>query len=165
MPEASGMEKLQPALLDRLVDDAPSEVSETRDRRVISLRQLREALHRDLVWLFNCKCLPPNDTIWKYPLVSRSVLNFGMPDLTGLPTSTQRGRQVQTAMRAAVEAFEPRIMATTLDVRTTIDERPSALGRMYVTELSGEACPVPVPEPLLVRAEVDLENGEYRLRI
>ena len=35
-------ERLQPSLLDRLTDNAPGDVKESRDDRVIDLRRLRE---------------------------------------------------------------------------------------------------------------------------
>jgi type VI secretion system protein ImpF len=164
MPESSLTDRLQPALLDRLIDDEPDKQVESRDRRVVSVRQLREALQRDLAWLFNAKCLPPNDPIWNYPQAASSVLNYGMPDVTGLHGSDTRGRSIQIAMRAAIERFEPRILRSTLDVVTTMDASPANLGHLYVTEITAEACPVPIPEPLFIRTDVDLESGECRVR-
>jgi predicted component of type VI protein secretion system len=46
-------DRLQPALLDRLTDDDPDSDEEARDHRVMSRRQLRDAVLRDLAWLFN----------------------------------------------------------------------------------------------------------------
>src|SRR3954447_25204241 len=47
------LERLQPALLDRLTDQRPHEKVEARRERVISEQQLREAVRRDLTWLFS----------------------------------------------------------------------------------------------------------------
>lgn len=157
-------ERLQPSLLDRLVDDAPGETVESRDRRTISIRQLREAVRRDLNWLFNAKSLPIDHPGWQYEHVRQSVVNFGMPDLAGVPTSANRARRIQASMRSAVEWFEPRIVASTLEVSTFIDTREGVLDNVYVTEIRAEACPVPVPEPLFVRAKVDVETGECEVQ-
>jgi predicted component of type VI protein secretion system len=53
MPELTPQERLQPALLDRLTDDEPGETLEPRERRVMSKTRLRQAVLRDLAWLFN----------------------------------------------------------------------------------------------------------------
>ena len=53
MPELTPQERLQPALLDRLTDDQPDTQQEPRERRVLSKAKLRQAVLRDLAWLFN----------------------------------------------------------------------------------------------------------------
>jgi hypothetical protein len=45
-------ERLQPALLDRLTDDEPDK-NRRADKRVLTKTQLRQAVLRDLAWLFN----------------------------------------------------------------------------------------------------------------
>jgi len=44
-------ERLQPSLLDRLTDNSPQATVESRDERVMSSRQLRKSVLRDLEWL------------------------------------------------------------------------------------------------------------------
>ena len=46
-------ERLQPSLLDRLIDDEPEKTVEAPDQRVLSKARLRQAVLRDLAWLFN----------------------------------------------------------------------------------------------------------------
>ena len=46
-------DRLQPALLDRLTDDEPDKKLEPREHRVLSKSRLRQAVLRDLAWLFN----------------------------------------------------------------------------------------------------------------
>ena len=53
MAELTPLERLQPALLDRLSDDAPQVKVESREARVISRQRFRQAVLRDLAWLFN----------------------------------------------------------------------------------------------------------------
>ena len=53
MAELAPRERLQPSLLDRLSDDEPDNAVEPRERRVLSLRTLREGVLRDLAWLLN----------------------------------------------------------------------------------------------------------------
>src|SRR5690349_20585366 len=83
MAELTTQERLQPSLLDRLTDDEPGKLEESREKRVISVSRLRECVTRDISWLLNCVSLEANVELEEYPEVSRSVLNFGIPDLTG----------------------------------------------------------------------------------
>jgi len=53
MAELAPRERLQPSLLDRLTDDEPDQEVESRERRVLSVRGLREGVLRDLAWLLN----------------------------------------------------------------------------------------------------------------
>ena len=46
-------DQLLPALLDRLTDEEPDKKQESVERRVMSKSRLRQAVLRDLAWLFN----------------------------------------------------------------------------------------------------------------
>ena len=88
MPELTLQERLQPSLLDRLTDDDPQRQQESRGERVMSMRQLRESVLRDLGWLLNTSNLTSVHDLTAYPQVAQSVLNYGVPDLTGLTVSS-----------------------------------------------------------------------------
>src|ERR1700675_1163516 len=77
--ELAPQERLQPALLDRLTDDEPDKKVEGQDKRVLTKAQLRQAVLRDLVWLFNTTRLESSEDLSKTPNVRSSVLNFGLP--------------------------------------------------------------------------------------
>jgi len=51
MPELMPLERLQPALLDRLTDLEPDARQEAREQRVMSKARLRQAVLRDLARL------------------------------------------------------------------------------------------------------------------
>ena len=87
MAELGQEERLQPSLLDRLRDDEPGKAQESRDKRILSMSKLRESLKRDLAWLLNTSNLSDVQDLSEYPLVETSVLNYGMPDLTGITAS------------------------------------------------------------------------------
>ena len=74
--------RLQPALLDRLTDDEPEQRQETESHRIMSKTQLRQAVLRDLGALFN-SVQPLGSEAEPYPLLAESVLNFGLPSLSG----------------------------------------------------------------------------------
>mgnify|MGYP001825493711 CR=1 FL=1 len=96
MAELTPKERLQPSLLDRLTDDEPDKQQESRDKRVLSPRQLRKSVIRDLEWLLNAGDLASVRDISRYSHVIDSVLNFGLPDLAGKHVS---GLQVASLER------------------------------------------------------------------
>jgi type VI secretion system protein ImpF len=162
MAELTTQERLQPSLLDRLTDDEPGTRVESREKRVMSMRQLRAAVMRDLEWLLNANARPLDDEVHSYPLVARSVLNYGMPDLTGLAASGISGARVESMVLAAITAFEPRIVASSLGVHAVAGE--DQVHNHIGFEITGELCPLPMPEALLVRTELDLETGQCSVR-
>src|SRR3954468_22601424 len=116
MPEQPGpADRLQPALLDRLPDGEPDKKVEPREVRVFSKRRLRQAVLRDLAWLFNATRLEATDDLSRTPLVRRSVLNFGLPALSGTEASSLDIGDLARAIRDAILTFEPRILPATLE--------------------------------------------------
>src|SRR5687768_16519023 len=81
-------DRLQPALLDRLTDDEPDKKQEPPSARVLSKSRMRQSVLRDLAWLFNATRLETVADLAKVPNVRRSVLNFGMPALSGRTASS-----------------------------------------------------------------------------
>jgi type VI secretion system protein ImpF len=156
-------DRLQPALLDRLTDDEPDKKLEPREARVVSKSRLRQAVLRDLVWLLNATQLQPEADLARAPHVRRSVLNFGLPALSGLTASSLDVRDLARAIREAILAFEPRILPNTLRVSTVLE--PGALDHHNVIgiEIRGDLWAQPVPLEFLVRTEFDLETGTVRI--
>jgi hypothetical protein len=75
-------DRLQPVLLDRLTDLNPHSRVESDESRVMNKAQIREAVLRDLSWLLNAvKPMPRLSE--QYPLAGESVINFGLPPMSG----------------------------------------------------------------------------------
>ena len=89
MAELTPKEHLQPSLLDRLTDLNPASKTDTLEERVMSLRRLRESVIRDLEWLLNTGRLEIRVDLAGYPEVRSSVLNYGIPDITGASVEQQ----------------------------------------------------------------------------
>jgi type VI secretion system protein ImpF len=152
-------EQLQPALLDRLTDEEPDKKLEPRQQRVISKRRMREAVLRDLTWLFNTTRLDPDMDL---PYARRSVINFGLPALSGQTSSSFEVTELERAVRQAILDFEPRILPASIRVRaleTGNFENHNVIG----VEISGQLWSQPVPIELLVRTEIDLETGQVEV--
>lgn len=156
-------ERLQPALLDRLTDDEPGTKSEGRESRVLSKSRMRQSVLRDLAWLFNATRLDAVVDLTRFPLVRQSVVNFGLPALSGRTASSLDITDLTRAIREAILNFEPRILPSTLEIRTLLE--PGALDHHNVigVEIRGQLWAQPVPVEFLVRTEFDLETGKVRV--
>ena len=156
-------DRLQPALLDRLTDDAPQSRAEADDTRVMSKNQLRQAVLRDLGWLFNASQSLPREA-QAMPGLGGSVLNFGMPPLSGQLASKLDILQLEKMIRQTIIRFEPRILPETLVVRAL--EFSSVLDTHNVIEfdIRGHLWAQPVPLEVLLRTQLDLEAGLVSVR-
>lgn len=159
MAELTSQERLQPSLLDRLTDTDPENSSESRERRVLSIQRLRAAVLRDLGWLLNTGYLETTDDLDDYPNVRNSVLNYGVPDLSGAAVAGTEAERMEKAVREAIVKFEPRINSRTLKVRVNIDNL--RMNRNAMTfEIEGELWAEPTPLALFLKTELDLETGD-----
>ena len=156
-------DRLQPALLDRLTDDEPDKKQEPREARVLSKRRLRESVLRDLAWLFNATQLEAVDAMATAPYVRRSVLNFGLPALSGRAASSLDVTDLTRAVRDAILNFEPRILPATLEIKTLLEAGELDHHNVIGVEIHGQLWAQPVPLEFLVRTDFDLETGKVRI--
>ena len=162
MAELSFQERLQPSLLDRLTDDEPEKKRESRRERVITIQHLRQSVLRDLGWLLNTGQLAATIDLDEHTEVASSVLNYGVPELSGLAASSVDATSLEHLIREAIQRFEPRILADTLQVRVIADLEgvgPNCL--MYAIE--GELWARPQPLKLFLQTEIDLETGSISI--
>lgn len=180
MAELTSQERLQPSLLDRLTDHDPASRQEPLEARVLSRQQLRAAVLRDLSWLFNANRAEPsrrsNKTSrpayieeelarWKLaPFAQRSVLNYGLPSMSGESVGRLELRSVSADIKQAILDFEPRIDPTTLEVEAQIDGSARSHHNQLKLVIRGHMWNQPVPLELLLSASLDVETGQAAVR-
>ena len=171
MAEQKPIDRLQPALLDRLRDDDPSSRVEPLERRYMTKRELRAAVLRDLRWLFNTTRLEGSesqgegrDDFTASPLVRGSVINYGLPPLTGRAASSLEVTELERGIRQAIIDFEPRILPHTLRVTALVQPFELDHHNVIGVEIEGQLWSQPVPIEVLLRTEIDLESGTVDLR-
>jgi type VI secretion system protein ImpF len=163
MAELTPLERLQPALLDRLSDDAPDTTQEPREARLITRQKLRAAVLRDLSWLLNAT-RPGEGIDWDgAPHAERSVLNYGLPALSGETASTLDVTGLEQRIRRAIVDFEPRIDPSSLRVQATVNQIALDHHNQIQLEIHGNLWSQPVPIELLLRTAVDLETGQVEI--
>ncbi|WP_020483717.1 type VI secretion system baseplate subunit TssE [Methylomonas sp. MK1] len=156
-------ERLQPSLLDRLTDEAPEKRAETREQRVMSLRQLRQSVLRDLSWLLNTAAFESMVNLADYPFVARSVLNYGTPVLSGVSLTGIDVKKIERKVRQAINDFEPRILADSLSVELAkADDQMNHKALSF--RIEGDLWAQPLPVHLYIRSDLDLETGEISVK-
>ncbi len=162
MAEIVPTDRLQPALLDRLTDDEPQSRVEGREKRVISTRRLRECVLRDLAWLLNTGNLAQVEELGDFEEAAKSVINYGVRDLTGTLASSTDLADLERAIKLATLQFEPRILAKGVKVRA-VGAVDTATHNAIAFEIEGELWGQPMPTRLYLRSELDLEDGTIRV--
>lgn len=162
MADRARLERLQPALLDRLVDEAPDVQAEANSAWIIDIHRLREIIQRDLHWLLNTTHLAADRDLTGYEQTAASVLNFGIADVTGTTATKARAAEIQRAIRAAIERFEPRLLPGTLEVTTTV--RKDNRAALISFDIRAELWAQPVPLDLYLRTQLDVTTGNVTVR-
>lgn len=154
-------ELYQPCLLDRLCDEEPDKKVESASQRIVSVSRYKRAVMRDIEWLLNASAHVPDPDdefdLSHFPLASRSVLNFGMRNLSGLVAASLGLSEVERHLLDALERFEPRINRRSLRVRSIAGAQAGV--NAFAFEISGELWADPMPQHMVFKTSIDLETG------
>jgi type VI secretion system protein ImpF len=158
----SNRDRINPSLLDRLTDEAPGDPAQ-RGGMSVSLSELRRSVLRDLNWLFNTSQFMRPEELEAWPQVRNSVVNYGLPPLSGLTASGLDVVRLERALRQAIIDFEPRLLPDSVSVKAELERE--SLDHHNVLSLHIEALlwAQPVPIELLLRTQLDLESGQNRV--
>jgi len=153
-----GRERLQPSVLDRLLDDAPSRKKDGPDQ-VFTTVQLRQCVLRDLTWLLNTSNLATLSDLSLTPLVAKSTLNFGIPGFAGLLESSTQSRTLETELADAIRAYEPRIRPESLKVYAQAGHNNGSATTLVFT-IEGELWAQPAPLQLFLETTIEIETRQ-----
>jgi type VI secretion system protein ImpF len=135
----------------------PNVELESADRRMISMRKLRECVYRDLGWLFNSVNLDSEQDLGHVPYVAASVLNYGLPSFAGRMASSIDRSKAAEGLRRAIELFEPRLSGVRVSPRPPREgEDDGTLEFTIEAELWGQ----PVSQHLQLRTTIDVMSGD-----
>jgi len=129
---------------------------------VVTSRRLKEYVKRDLAWLLNTVNLESVVDLDSCPRVAESVLNFGMPDLTGTTVNNINTKLLERKVVDTILKFEPRIIEKSLSVR--ISKKDEMSNRALQFEIECDIWAQPVPEHVRLNSELDLTSGSFDLR-
>jgi len=142
---------LVPSILDRLLDTSPDLPFDPPKARGQHLRELRDAIRRDIENLLNtrqrCRGWPEG-----LSELEQSLVNYGIPDFTGTDLSADEHRETFcTAIEAVLRNYEPRFLSVTVTMRDDADQ----LDRTLRFRIEALIHAHPAPEPILFDSYVD----------
>ena len=132
---------------------------ESADKRMISMRRLRESVQRDLGWLLNSASLDTTEDLTPYPQVAKSVVNYGMPSFAGTALHAIDPKVTAERIREAIETFEPRL--SRVQVTPEGDDHRDSMTLSF--RIEGELWGQPVAQHVVLQTRIDVESGDVRV--
>lgn len=129
------------------------------DQSTASLDKIKDCVKRDLTWLLNSQNMCMDKYLEKnYPNVASSVINFGMPDMTGRTVSSLDAGELEHYIKNAITYFEPRLIPSTVKIKL-LTEKSMLDHNALVFQIDADLWVDPEPLHLQLQTQVDLENG------
>jgi len=107
---------LTPSILDRLIDFDPLKKVEPVSSRNQVIKELRESVRRDMEYLLNTRqrC---NEDLSQWELLEFSVLNYGIPDSTGINIGSDDAKEeFARLIEKIIMKYEPRFKTVSITV-------------------------------------------------
>jgi type VI secretion system protein ImpF len=160
MAEISAEKAVVLSVLDRLQDDQPNLSRDPPKSQGEAIFDLKQAIRQDLENLLNCR---RRGVTWPAHLseLASSLVNYGLPDLTGLDTGTTESREgLRRTLETVIRSFEPRFKA----VRVRMLDNAEPLDRTLRFRIDAMVRLDPVSEPVIYDSMVDPVAGNLEVR-
>lgn len=159
MPRYDSDAKITISILDRLLDFEPEVSHEPVASRARGLRQLKQAVRRDLEWLLNTR-----EYIGEIPSdlreLQHSLAVYGLPDFTSTSTKDPNNQErLRRAIEEEIVLFEPRLEAVTVTLVQGIDKE-----RAMHFRIDGQLRVDPVSEPVTFDTVFDTSSTHFTLK-
>ncbi len=130
-------------------------------RGTITEPQLRREVTLDVAALLNTINMDSALDLSEFPEVRRSILNFGLPDLTNRSIDELRVDEIAGELERALIDFEPRLVA---DGLTTIRDDSVGIADLKIRFIiRADLLCNPVNVPVEFAADVELDTGKIRI--
>lgn len=116
-----------------------------RPRQAITEQMLRREVARDLDALLNTVAMESTVDMEKAPYVRKSILNFGLPDISSLTIDAAEVKRIPGEIRAALINFEPRLAAASLEIERDLSVDADELKVRFRVRADLTCYPVQVP--------------------
>jgi type VI secretion system protein ImpF len=148
------------SVLDRLLDDDPGATyAEVPAPPHQVLRDLKQAVRRDLEDLLNTRLLP-RSLPPHLQEVGRSLVTYGLPDFTGVPLGSARDREeFCSRIRGVLLQFEPRLK----NVQVTPVSTSEPLDRTFRFRIEALLKVEPAPEPVAFDSRIEPSTGDIEV--
>jgi type VI secretion system protein ImpF len=160
MPEIRQDQALRPTLLDRLIDKEPEVKRESARSRSQVIRELKISVREDLEHLLNTRvrCAP-----WPPSLkeLKQSLVNYGLPDLTGASLGTSKEREeFCRVIQGVISVFDRRLKKLSVRLGDQSETADRAIRFTIDAVLQAE----PTPEPIVFDSTLQLATGTFEVK-
>jgi type VI secretion system protein ImpF len=147
------------SVLDRLLDYEPEASREADLSRPKSLRQLKDAVRRDLEWLLNTRKQAGLAAL-DLKEIKQSVAAYGLPEFADLsPNRSDDQKQMRREIEETIRFFEPRLEAVVVSFQP-----PYSNERLMHFRIDAHLKVDPEPQPITFDTVVQAGNGQYVVR-
>ena len=133
----------------------------SRSRTAITESVLRREVARDLEQLMNSIALESTEDLREFPAVSKSILNFGFPDLAHRSIDEADVVDVALEIKAALTRYEPRLLPASIRVRR--DEEADKVGLKVRFVVNAQLFCNPIDVPVEFVADVEYDSGKIAI--
>jgi type VI secretion system protein ImpF len=148
------------SVLDRLLDEDPSVSRDAPKNQNQVLRELKQSVRRDLENLLNTRqrCLELPEDLAE---LSRSMVNYGIPDFTGSGMGSAKGPQdICRLLKEVIVRFEPRFKRVAVQLLDNSESLDRTLRFRIDTVLRVE----PVAERVIFDSTLQPGTGTFEVR-
>ncbi|MDF0606060.1 type VI secretion system baseplate subunit TssE [Neisseriaceae bacterium TC5R-5] len=153
-----------PTLFDRLVDNEPTKRLETSQVYTFDAQGMREIIKRDLALLLNTTNISDELDESRFSVVASSVVNYGVPALSGSYMAERSWSKVEAMIRQAIIRFEPRLISDALVIMPSVNSKGSCQYNILMFEIKGLVQWSPYPIEFRLKSHFDLETSQVRLQ-
>ena len=148
------------SIIDRLIDDDPGITTEVAPTAAQAQRDLYAAVRRDLEALLNTRQrvaeLPPG-----MPALEQSLVNYGIPDFTGINLSSLTSRQKFVRLvEGVIRRYEPRFKS----IRVVLLDNAEPLDRTLRFRIDAVVYAEPSPEKVVFDSALEPVTGTVEVR-
>lgn len=151
---------VQPSVLDRLIDTDADRTADPPATLAQSVRDLKNAVRRDLEWLLNTRrIIEPAPA--GFVELQRSLYHFGLPDITALSAGSLTARELlRRQVQEAITHYEPRLA----NVRVTVAQTDDGGRRELRFVVDGLLRMEPSPEQVVFDTVLEITSATFEVR-
>ena len=151
--------KITPSIIDRLIDYEPKNSREAPKSRSQSLKELKQAVRRDVEWLLNTK-IAHDEIPEGLKEVNESLATYGLRDFVGMSSKDADQRsELLKSVEQALRKFEPRF----LNLKVTVKDLDT-LERGVRFQIEGNLRLEPTPEPIVFDTVLQMGTGDFEVK-
>jgi len=132
------------------------DVGVSRRQQIRRLQAMRREIERDVLLLLTTRNQSQTVDLTAWPQVQTSVVNYGIPDVSGLTNSSIELKTAAKQIQRAIEIFEPRFQHGSVQVQCRL-HRP---GQELVIDIQALFGPVDDLQTFAISSTICLGSGQ-----